>query len=467
MRPIPSLRSSQQGAGLIETLIGITIGLLVVLVIYNLLAVAEGYKRTTTGNADAQMAGLISHFITSQDAANGGNGLSSSYGSLITCHFDEAGTNFVGREDMSLKPIPVMVTHSGDPNQSDSFVSRGSASVHVVWPVPIRPQGAVTTVPPGGQIQVQTPMTFMTPGKVSLPTGANPHWVVGFPNDGTGRCGLIQITGAVPTASMDTTGEVLLTQGSPATSINYIGAPQNDAGQGAFLLSLGRVGDATRVRYDVQRSISSCGWVNCQTGQLRATDCMTVTGCTGQSANPVASGVVLMKVQLGIDTSPTLPNGSLDATVDCWTSDTESCPVNLPLAVPAVNIPNWDPATLIKAGDPAFPFIPANALARIVAVRIGLVVQSDEADLRDPALFDPLSSTIDGKGGTRKVAPSDPGGTWLFNCAANTDAGCPGRVPVSAGGALSAIMQNGYRYRIYEAVIPLRNSIFAATLPPS
>jgi hypothetical protein len=27
-------------------------------------------------------------------------------------------------------------------------------------------------------------------------------------------------------------------------------------------------------------------------------------------------------------------------------------------------------------------------------------------------------------------------------------------------------MQNGYRYRAYEAVIPLRNQIFNATLPP-
>lgn len=448
MKRPAQLRSSvrQHGAGLVETLVGVTIGLLVVLVIYNLLAVSEGYKRMTTGNADAQVTGLISHFITGNDAANGGNGLSSAYGDLIQCDFDEAGVDFTGREDASLKPIPVMITKSGNADQSDSFISRGSASIHVVWPIPIRPQGAVTTIPPGGQIQVQSPMTFMTPAKASLPTGLNPHWVVMLANNGSGRCGLIQVTNAAPSADMDTSGEVLLTQGAPATTMNYVGAPQNDAGTGAFVLSLGRVGDTTRIRYDVLN------------GQLRSTDCMQPAGCAGQAPNPIAQNVVLMKVQYGIDTSPVLANGTLDATVDCWTSDTELCPVNQPPAV----IANWDPGTLIQAGSN--PAIPANSLQRIVAVRIGLVVRSDEPDMRDPALFVAPATTMDGKVGTRP-ATGAVNATYLFNCAAN-DNTCQSRVPVSAGSGVNDIMQNGWRYRTYEAVIPLRNSIFAATLPP-
>lgn len=438
----------QRGAGLLETLVGITIGLIVVLVIYNLLAVAEGYKRMTTGQADAQITGLISSFVTGQDAANGGNGLSSAYSDLINCHFDEGGLGFVGREDMSLKPIPVMITKGGDDDTSDSFISRGSASIHVVWPVAIRPQGAVKVVPPGGQIQVQSPTGFMTPAKASLPTPAvgERHWAVVFANDGTGRCSLIRINNATPSAGMATSGEVLLTQDSPATGINYSGEIANEAGQGAYLLSLGREADTTRVRYDVTG------------GQLRATNCMTATGCAGGAgANPIAQNVVLMKVQFGIDTSAPLPTGALDGTVDCWTSETQLCPVGV--------IPNWDPATLVQAGVPAAPFIPANALNRIVAVRIGLVVRSDEPDMRDPALFVSTSQTIDGTSGTRP-ATNTARATYLFNCAANTTIGCPGRVPVSTGTAPTDIMRDGYRYRVYESVIPLRNSIYSATLPP-
>ena len=44
----------QRGFGLVETMIGILIGLLVVLVIYNLFSAAERYKRMTVGTSDAQ-----------------------------------------------------------------------------------------------------------------------------------------------------------------------------------------------------------------------------------------------------------------------------------------------------------------------------------------------------------------------------------------------------------------------------
>jgi type IV pilus assembly protein PilW len=445
----------QRGVGLIETLVGVTIGLVVVLVVYNLLAVSEAYKRTTTGYADAQVTGLIGGFITGQEAGNGGNGLSSAYGVLLHFHAVVTGSKFNGREDMSLKPIPVMITKSGDTEKSDSFLSRGSASIHVVWPVPLRPVGGVdATVLPGGPIQVQTPTGFMTPGKVSLPTATDPHWVVLLPNNGSGRCGLIQVIDATPAANppMDDSGEVVLTQGAHASAMNYTGAPQNAAGTGAFLLNLGRDGDTKRVRYDVAN------------GALRVTDCMTVTGCTGQTPQPIAQNIVLMKVQFGIDTSGPLGNGTLDATVDCWTSDDELCPVNRPGDSPPTVVADWEPGTLIKAGDPASPLIPANVLQRIVAVRIGLVVRSDEPDARDPALFVAPAKTIEDVTGTR-AAPPAVNATYLFNCPANTDAGCQGRIPISAGSAATAIMQNGWRYRTYEAVIPLRNSIFAATLP--
>ena len=448
----------ERGVGLVETMVGVTIGLIVVLVIYNLLAVSEGYKRMTTGQSDAQITGLISQFVTGHDAANGGNGLASAYSDLINCHADGGGLKYAGREHASLKPIPVMITKSGNADLSDSFLSRGSASIHVVWPVAIRPSApGIPIVLPGGTIPVQSPLGFMTPAKASLPTGANPHWAVVMANNGTGRCELIRVTNATPAADMDTSGAVLLTQGAPATTINFSGAAQNAAGTGAFLLSLGRDDDTKRVRYDIQNAT------------LRATNCMHPLGCADAAAtpNPVAQNIVLMKVQYGIDTSPRLPNGTLDAQVDCWTSDAENCPVNIALPAPAINIPNWDPVTLVRAGDPAFPLVPAHALNRIVAIRIGLVVRSDEPDMRDPALFvSPAAPPLEpAKTGTRP-ATNTLNATYLFNCAANTDAGCPGRVPVSAGAAPTDIMQNGFRYRVYESVIPLRNSIFSATLPP-
>ena len=103
--------------------------------------------------------------------------------------------------------------------------------------------------------------------------------------------------------------------------------------------------------------------------------------------------------------------------------------------------------------------MPADTLNRIVAVRIGLVVRSDEPDLTNPALFTAPALTIDGKVGTR---PDE----YLFNCAANTNAACQNRILIPKGAAAPNVLLDGWRYRTYEAVIPLRNSIFNATLPP-
>ena len=423
-----------RGAGLIETMVGILIGILVVLVIYNMLAVAEGYKRMTQGYADAQITGLISQFVAGQDASNGGNGITSAFPDLMTCTTDEAGVPYT--VDNTLKPFSVLVTKGATANDPDSFVSRQSGSPHVVWSVDMRPLGGVggpTVIPPGGNIQVQSPNGFMTPAKASLPTAATPFWAVAIANDGTGRCALIQINNAAPDAAMDTTGEVALTQGAPATTINYTAVAQNANGTPSLLLNLGPVGNASRIRYDIGNN------------QLRTTDCLSTAAACAGVPNPIAQNVVWMKVQYGIDTSPVLANGTLDATVDCWTpADDTVCPVNGF---------GWDPATLIKAGEAGGPT--ADALNRIIAVRIGLVVRSDEPDLKDPAVYTAPAKTVDGVTGTRPPL-------YLFNCAANTNAACQSRVQVPA----PAVLADGWRYRTYEAVIPLRNSIFNATLPP-
>ncbi len=151
-------RFAQRGAGMVETMIGILIGLLVVLVVYNLLSVAEGYRRTTTGAADAQITGLLSQFLTMQEAANGGNGLTSAYSDLIACEKTEGDVAYTA--DNTLKPIPVIITAGAGPTDSDSFVSRQSGSPHVVWPVDFRlPKPSW----PARDIVVQSPNGFSSP----------------------------------------------------------------------------------------------------------------------------------------------------------------------------------------------------------------------------------------------------------------------------------------------------------------
>ena len=58
MKPFASRqRGAQRGAGIIEVMVGILIGMIVVLVIYNTLIVTEAFKRNTIGISDAQITG--------------------------------------------------------------------------------------------------------------------------------------------------------------------------------------------------------------------------------------------------------------------------------------------------------------------------------------------------------------------------------------------------------------------------
>lgn len=368
----PALRR-QRGAGIVETMIGILIGLLVVLVVLSLVSTSEKYKRTSTSASDAQVTGLLSQFMLARDAGNGGNGISFSASELMKCN------------DWTLRAIPVIVTDSGNNDVSDSFIATSSGASHVLWPSEF-----TATAGPGADFQVQTPNGF------TVPTPATTPYLV-IASDGAGNCELTQVTAA--TAADPVTGVVTLTHGPTVNT--YAGPPIP-----AHLVNLGPLGQASRVRYDVAGD------------QLRTTDLFA-----GGAPNPVAQNVVLMKIQYGVDTSPT-PDGTLD----CWTpaNSANTCGMASPSDFTEVQVRTFSQADV----------------ERIVAVRIGVVVRSDEPDLKDDTL---------------KFA-NRPAVT-LFNCSAD-DATCQSRIVLT-----NAVIQDYWRYRTYETVVPLRNVIYNTTIP--
>jgi type IV pilus assembly protein PilW len=379
-------------------MIGIVIGLLVILVIYNLLAAAENYKRLSIGASDAQITGLLSHFILGRDASNGGNGIALASDDLINC------------VDWNRRPIPVLITDSGDPAVSDSFIAFNSGSPHVLWPVDF-----FADAPPGSSFVVQTPNGFTSP----LPTVGQPYLVVAMTNDGTGGCELTRVTAA----STPPTPQGLVTLTHTGSGLTY------KQGSPARLFNLGPIGQASRIRYDVASD------------QLRSTNLLPDAGGVAPGpTNPIAQNIVLMKVQYGVDTTA-IP----DDIIDCWT-----------------------PAANDDCGDFSEPTVRGLVgaaglvtLNRILAVRIGIVVRSDEPDMPAASAKDPALTAA---GRTPVV---------LFNCSADTDAACQNRVVVPAGSPPSvanpncapAVICDYWRYRTYEAVVPLRNVIFKATLP--
>jgi len=171
---------------------------------------------------------------------------------------------------------------------------------------------------------------------------------------------------------------------------------------------------------------------------LRTTDLLTIAAPVPV---PIAQNVVLLKAQYGVDTDA---NGI----IDCWT-----------------------PADASTCGDFSRDAVRGFTLAqinRILAVRIGVVVRSDEPDLR--ALTDPGNADLQAEARALRAATRPP--VVLFNCSTN-NAACQNRlvvpaaagIPVGSSSCGAAVICDYWRYRTYETIVPLRNAIYAATIP--
>jgi type IV pilus assembly protein PilW len=344
MRPL-----RHRGVSLIELMVGILVGLVATVAILRTFAVAEALKRNATGVAEAQQAGLLAQFTLASEIANAGSGVAAAAPELGTCPD-------TGDIRTSLRPIPVLITSGVGANTPDSLVViHGAANGHAAS---IRFDA---DAPAGGGYRVQTPFGL----------AANDLVVAASL---TGSCVLTTVTAVSPP------------DGDGVVDIVHSGAADAFPAT-SRLVNLGPRNRAVRVRYDVSDAT------------LRSVDLLT----PGAVPNPLASDVINLKAQYGVDTDG---DGFLDAWVSAAT-------------------PPWDPPSVLTA--------PVAMIGRIKAIRIGFIVRSETFD-RELTLRH----------------------NWvLFDCAAADKTQCQGR--------LTGSLPSGWRYRVYETVIPLRNSIWNAS----
>ena len=382
--------SRQRGMGIVEVMVGILIGMIVVVAIYNVFAVAESYKRTAVGAADAQTTGLFAQFILAREISNAGNALSGDGSELATCTVADpkwpmpAAPAFGAAGAKTIRPLPVLISDGGAATTSDALIVTYSTAPRVVSPV----------------LFIDVPMAAAgDPFYVQSPNGFRVNdWIIAYDNNITGaggNCELVRVTAVTPGDSKGdvTTGIVKLGY-TPNTTALY---KPGSATEGSKVLNLGQRGEAVRTLFDIAN------------GQLRTTDLLAAA----PSANPIAQNVVLMKAQYGVDC---LGNG-----VVTWTAATAS---NLCGDGRNYTPDDFVPPTLWDAPN----------LARIRAIRIGIVVRSDEPDLKDPALV-----------GQTAV---------LFDCSTH-NAACQGRTTLN-----NTILADGFRHRFYETIVPMRNAIY-------
>lgn len=83
--PVSIHRGKRRASGftVIELLVGMVVGLIATVVMFQVFAVSEGQKRTTTGAGDAQQNGVGSVFLIERDARMAGYGMS--YTTMLGC----------------------------------------------------------------------------------------------------------------------------------------------------------------------------------------------------------------------------------------------------------------------------------------------------------------------------------------------------------------------------------------------
>lgn len=239
----------QHGFSLIEIMIGLVIGMIAVLVIYQIFAAAEGIKRNTTSVGDAQQNGLLSSFMLSIELANASNGVSNAMQQFGTCTpTADIATTF--------SPIPILITDGV--LGPDQFVVNYSQSNVVVAPVPFFAPAAADA-----DYSVVSPIGFKAGDIVVAISGA-------------GICETSQVTGV--TAPDPGTGAVTISHSIPSQAISA----------GGYLVNMGRSNGGTqRVLYDVSN------------GVLRSSVLWNAFGkkVAAPIPNPLASNIVTMKLQ--------------------------------------------------------------------------------------------------------------------------------------------------------------------------
>ena len=78
-------RRRERGMSLVEILVGVLIGLIGIVVIFQVLSVSENRKRTTVQGSDAQSAGAIALYTLQRDVQLGGYGFGGAHSKQIGC----------------------------------------------------------------------------------------------------------------------------------------------------------------------------------------------------------------------------------------------------------------------------------------------------------------------------------------------------------------------------------------------
>ncbi len=126
-------RRGNRGFSLVELMVGLAIGLLVILIITQAIAMFETQRRTTTSGSDAQQSGLLGLFSIEQDIRLAGTGFNSA--NIFQCinqyssvQMDAASAPIVNAA-LTLIPALIQDGGAGPGVNSDSIIVRSGSNI--------------------------------------------------------------------------------------------------------------------------------------------------------------------------------------------------------------------------------------------------------------------------------------------------------------------------------------------------
>jgi type IV pilus assembly protein PilW len=418
-------RIKQLGMSLIELMVAMAIGLVVMLVVFQLFSVSEGTRRTSVAGSDAQMSAAIAVTALQDQLRNAGYGLADRFQDLGASFHTAFGcaVNGVDVRGGTAVPVtysvtPVVITQG--PNNDGTGVGTDSDTITVMYsdlPYP--------TVP----TRLQQNMLGPTDNAILVNNryGIRPGDVLVLAQNVAGvmTCRMIEATGTPTVPPADPNAQVLNSTVLRGTGTyldsagNTVKVRFNDASgttpttyttDGA-IYNFGR--GPSRVQFQLADSTVPPDGI---ADQLAMTNFLGA-GTGAPTAQPLVEGIVALQAQYGVGVDTTAPvDGFADqfdpgAGLGAWQVGPvgTNCP---PLADGGGGTCRW---------------------GLVVAVRFAVLARSNLIERKDPATNQCIATPA-----------NSPELTWAggtFNLSHIPDWQC-------------------YRYKKFEAVVPLRNLIW-------
>lgn len=429
--------SRVRGFGLVETMVGLVVGLICILVVMQVARVFEEQKRTTTSGSDAQTNAALALYLIEREVRSAGNGMTEGepqkYPPLAGCPaniYDAAASYLIpnpadpetsvqrpGGTVATVRLAPVIAVDGGGGASDTLTLTYGTAAIAAPYTLTssYAPGAATINLTSTAGLAVND-MVALIETNTALGTSGN------YLTPRT--CALLQIT-SIPAPAVPPAPAIGVAPGARYNRAGGTGLPAFS--DEARLYNLGLLSLVTYriVGTNLVSDVTRFG--NTPGGAAPA----PVDNRTDFS--PLASNIVNMQVQYGVDTGN--PGGATLS--DCKTG---SPGTPLTTADADAIIDDWvDPTGAWANNGVDSPSL--FNLRRIRAIRVGLVART----------------------GIKEVNPAG-------DAACTTTTNFP-QITWGAGPAMTPDLGNNddwrcYRYRVFQATIPVRNSLWSSTMNP-